>query len=114
MNMKNSSAFKRYASEAKSRMLRGTGFPSFVGKVPFQKYDVLMKMVGDNELLCKMCYLIENGGDIVNPMGYLLDKEKFAAMSPENQQRTVFRLAEALACVRKLYYEMNEEMRESV
>ncbi len=90
-------------------MLHGNNFPSFVGKLPFRKYELLMKYIGDNQLLCKMCYIIENGGDIVNPISHFIDKEEFAKLSPENQQRLVFRLSKAYIAVKKLYGEMEEE-----
>ncbi len=56
------STFKQYAREAKSRMLKNGNFPTFVGVIPLRKYDVLLKLVGNNDTLCKMCSIIESDG----------------------------------------------------
>lgn len=107
--MKNNGTFKQYATEAKSRMLKNNSFPSFVGKVPYKKYELLMKYIDNNDLLCKMCYLIENESVIINPISYLIDKDEFGKLSPENQQRLVFRMADGLSRVKSIYNQMNEE-----
>ena len=104
------STFKQYAREAKSRMLRNGNFPTFVGVIPLRKYDVLLKLVENNETLCKMCNLIESGNDL-NPLTCLIDNERFAAMTETERQRYIFRLAEAYKCVKQLYREMYDEMK---
>lgn len=45
------STFKQYAREAKSRMLKNGNFPTFVGVIPLRKYDVLLKLVENNDTL---------------------------------------------------------------
>lgn len=45
------STFRQYAREAKSRMLKNGNFPTFVGVIPLRKYDVLLKLVGNNDTL---------------------------------------------------------------
>ncbi|UKI13668.1 MAG: hypothetical protein L6V85_05445 [Clostridiales bacterium] len=41
-----------------------------------RKYDVLLKLVGNNDTLCKMCSIIESGNDR-NPITCLIDQDRF-------------------------------------
>lgn len=102
------STFRQYAREAKSRMLKNGNFPTFVGVIPLRKYDVLLKLVGNNDTLCKMCSIIESGNDR-NPITCLIDQDKFEKMTSVERQRYIFRLAEAYKCVKQLYREMNDD-----
>ncbi len=99
------STFKQYAREAKNRMLRIGDVPTFFGVVPLRRYDVLLKFVSDNALLCKICKIIESGNDL-NPIECLIDRDKFNQMTGEQQQRYVFRLAYAYKDVKRIYKEM--------
>lgn len=92
------STFRQYAREAKSRMLKNGNFPTFVGVIPLRKYDVLLKLVGNNDTLCKMCSIIES-----------IDQDRFEKMTSVERQRYIFRLAEAYKCVKQLYREMNAD-----
>lgn len=102
------STFRQYAREAKSRMLKNGNFPTFVGVIPLRKYDVLLKLVGNNDTLCKMCSIIESGNDR-NPITCLIDRDRFEKMTSVERQRYIFRLAEAYKCVKQLYREMNAD-----
>lgn len=101
--MNTNSTLKQYASQAKSRMLKSGSFPTFVGKVPYKKYEVLIKSAENNELLIKICKLIESEDEVLNPLTYLIDKKEFVKLTPAEQQRYVFRLAETYAYVKSLY-----------
>lgn len=89
-------------------VLKNGNFPTFVGVIPLRKYDVLLKLVENNDTLCKMCSIIESGNDR-NPITCLIDQEKFEKMTSVERQRYIFRLAEAYKCVKQLYREMNDD-----
>lgn len=89
-------------------MLKNGNFPTFVGVIPLRKYDVLLKLVENNDTLCKMCSIIESGNDR-NPITCLIDQDRFEKMTSVERQRYIFRLAEAYKCVKQLYREMNAD-----
>ena len=99
------SIIKQYAREAKNRMLRIGDVPTFFGVLPLRRYDALLKYVSDKALLCRICSIIESGND-TKTIACLIEREKFDQMNIEQQQRYVFRLANAYNGVKKLYAEM--------
>lgn len=95
------STVKELASAARRRMLHGyTDANRFVCTAARKNTEHLPLFQSD-EILTKIYEIVQSGDEMLNPISQLIDKEYFASLTPEEQQRYVLKLSEAYICVKK-------------
>ncbi len=93
-------ALKRLARQAKNRLsnrnyINGKGELKVVSGGYLADYKlVLLSGKEDEKLYCKVKEILSENEDIINPIGKLVDKSKFSALSASERERYLFNLVE--------------------
>ncbi len=58
----------------------------------------------DEQFYIKVCEILDDDEDVINPIGQLIDKEKYEQMDEGNRQRYVLELSKKFREMRDRYY----------
>lgn len=101
--MKRNNSLKQRAVEAKRRLQNGYTEINKFGMLPDKVANYFLTTMKNEEMLHKICYIVEAGDEIVNPLSYLIDKNMLSSLSVSEQQRYIFRISEAYIYIKNYY-----------
>lgn len=95
-------ALRRLAQQAKQRLAKGgyeekkygSKFKVYEGGIVADYKLVLLSETEDEKFYEKVCTLLKEDKDCINPIGQLVDKESFSKMSAIQKERYIINLAE--------------------
>ena len=107
-------ALKRLARQAKNRLGKRNYYN---GKGDFKVIDggyladyklVLLSNKEDEKLYSKVKTILSENEDVINPLGKLVDKNKFFSLSEMDKERYIFNLAEKYRAMKERYKQEKE------
>lgn len=107
-------ALKRLARQAKNRLSRrnyinGNGEVKVISGGYLADYKlILLSGKEDEKLYCKVKEILSENEDAVNPIGKLVDKSKFSALSPCEQERYLFELIDKYKKMKERFIQEKE------
>ena len=110
----NCDALKRLAKQAKNRLgkhkyLNGKGEYKVVNKDYLAEYKlILINEKEDEKLYNKVCKILSENEDIINPLGKLVDKTKFSMLSERDKERYIINLADKYKIMKKRFEKEKE------
>lgn len=99
--IKNNDALKRLAQQAKKRLTKGayqetqkyaSKFKVYEGGIVADYKIVVQSDSEDEKLYNKVCALLKENIDIIDPLGQIIDKEKFNSLSNLEKDRYILSL----------------------
>lgn len=102
-------ALKRLARQAKCRLgkrnyYNGKGEIKVIGGGYLADYKlVLISNKEDEKLYSKVKSILSEDEDVINPLGRLVDKNKFSSLSEMDKERYIFNLAEKYRVMRERF-----------
>ena len=110
----NCDALKRLARQAKNRLsnhkyLNGKGEYNVKNGEYLAEYKLmLLSLKEDEKLYSKVCQILSENRDVINPLGKLVDKTKFSTLSDKDKERYIFNLADKYRQMKQRFEKENE------
>lgn len=110
----NCDALKRLARQAKNRLsnhkyLNGKGEYNVKNGEYLAEYKLmLLSSKEDEKLYSKVCQILSENRDVINPLGKLVDKNKFSTLSDKDKERYIFNLADKYKQMKQRFEKENE------